>query len=94
MGQSYSCGGRLMNCTDCGLKLYPGDKRIMETMVGYISPPDHDHNDNCLIQFYTCPNNHSIYLSVRRVCSNKECSWKGKKYCFCHKGPKLDAWPS
>lgn len=62
-----------------------------ETLVGYYSPPGHDHNDNCLVRTYACPNGHRFSYALRRRCP--ACDWVGKSECFCHTGQKLDAWP-
>lgn len=84
-----------MNCAICGEKLKPkeGDffSGIMSTLLGYSSPPGHNHDDNCLTQLYTCANGHDIRLSKRRTCP--ACDWKGKEKCFCHPGNKVDEWP-
>jgi hypothetical protein len=53
------------------------------TMVGYYSPPGHDHDDNCRFHMYECSKGHSIRERVQRVCPNPDCDWKGKKECFC-----------
>lgn len=60
-------------------------------MIGYSSPPGHDHDDNCQTCLYTCKNGHKIKLSKRNTCP--ACDWKGKEECFCHKGKKVDEWP-
>ena len=65
-------------------------------MVGYFSPPGHDHDDNCTLRDYVCtgPEKHGITLSKRRSCSVNGCGWKGKDACFCHKPEqKIDLWP-
>jgi hypothetical protein len=81
-----------MNCPKCG---EPGIlmSEIEQTLVGYFSPPGHDHDDNCLIRHVKCKNNHWWRISLRRKCSNPNCNWKGKETCFCHQGKKLDEWP-
>ena len=61
------------------------------TLVGYRSPPGHNHDDNCLKRIYECPNGHITSLSKRRRCH--ACDWVGKLTCFCHAGDKLDEWP-
>ena len=64
------------------------------TLVGYMSPPGHDHDDNCLLREYRCANGHDTAISVRRRCSHPECHWVGKAVCRCHKPEtKVDAWP-
>lgn len=70
------------------------DDRASETktMVGYSSPPGHNHDDNCLLRMYVCDQcGHNHKVSKRRRCP--ACDWVGKDSCFCHKGPKLDEWP-
>jgi hypothetical protein len=81
-----------MNCAICGQPLKNAGGGLM-TCVGYFSPPGHDHDDNCWKRSYVCENGHRVTLSVRRSCPAPGCNWKGKEKCFCHKGPKLDAWP-
>lgn len=84
-----------MNCEICGEKLsvLHGDffSGVMSTLIGYSSPPGHNHDDNCLTQMYTCPNGHKVKVSKRRTCP--KCDWKGKLTCFCHPGNKVDKWP-
>ena len=83
-----------MDCPECGEKLsHSNEEGTWETLVGFMSPPGHDHNDNCLTRIYRCKNWHSITLSKRRRCSNPDCDWVGKDECFCHTGKKVDEWP-
>lgn len=84
------CEGFLV-CDKCGLlmKKYRDER---ETLVGFASPPGHDHNDNCLLRDYLCANGHERTIAKRRRCP--ACSWVGKGRCFCHDGPKLDEWPN
>jgi hypothetical protein len=63
------------------------------TLVGYGSPPGHDHDDNCRHRTYTCVNGHATELYRRNRCATEGCDWKGTKTCSCHKGEKLDEWP-
>ena len=63
----------------------------MTTLVGFISPKGHDHDDNCLTRFYICSNNHEITISKIKKCP--VCEWTGKKECFCHRGMKVEEWP-
>lgn len=65
----------------------------METCIGYLSPPGHDHDDNCLTKVYSCPNGHWLKVSKRRRCPAVGCDWVGKDECFCHPGKKFDEWP-
>lgn len=66
----------------------------VKTLVGYLSPPGHDHDDNCLQYFYTCSNGHETAMSLRRRCPAPNCDWVGKADCFCHPGSKVDEWPA
>jgi hypothetical protein len=66
---------------------------LIQTLVGYNSPPGHDHDDNCLGATYTCANGHETSLAFQRRCSTPGCDWKGKDECFCHPGKKVDARP-
>jgi hypothetical protein len=77
-------------CNECSQLMIPSGE-ISETLVGYPSPPGHDHDDNCECQIYTCPNGHRRKISKRRRC--QKCEWVGKESCFCHDGLKVDEWP-
>ena len=79
-----------MRC-DCGVGMVAGP--IGETLVGYRSPPGHDHNDNCMSREYTCGCGNRKVVSLRRRCPNPDCDWVGKEECFCHEGKKVDEWP-
>jgi hypothetical protein len=75
----------------CGKELFWSDPE-MSTLVGYMPTRDgHIHDNNCLKRGYTCEAGHQMVLSIRRSC--KDCDWRGKVQCFCHKGDKVDAWP-
>ncbi len=81
-----------MKCRICGENA--GDLGYSSsTLVGYMSPPGHDHDDNCVSKTYKCPNGHHNAVSLRNYCSDPECDWMGKDSCFCHDGPKVDEWP-
>lgn len=86
-----------VRCKECGeeVLIYKKDNEWgpAETTVGYISPPGHDHNNNCLIMVGRCLNDHLQEVSIRRKCSNPNCNWVGKEKCFCHPGKKVDKWP-
>ena len=79
-----------MKCPKCKGKII---KQIgmgqLTTLVGYCSPPGHNHDDNCIKRLYLCENGHKIILSKRRRC---HCGWVGKESCFCHDGLKIDEW--
>lgn len=49
------------------------------TLVGYLSPPGHDHDDNCRHFSLTCPKGHKFTVRARNTCS--ACDWKGKEVC-------------
>ncbi len=75
-------------CSECDeYALY---KSHGQTLVGYLSSPEHDHDDNCADVRYICSNNHTTHIIPRRKCPNKSCDWKGKEECFCHKGKKQE----
>lgn len=61
------------------------------TLVGYYSPPGHDHNDNCVKRRYVCRNEHVWMESRQNRCSTPGCEWVGKASCFCH-GDKVKEW--
>ena len=71
-------------------------KAEYSTLVGYISPKGHNHDDNCVKRVYVCSNNHEKVISKRNRCSdrglNRDCTWKGKETCGCHEGKKVDEW--
>lgn len=81
-----------LNCPECGelMSFTEGFDGTRETLVYYVSPPGHDHDDNCLKRIYRCPNGHARKVSKRRRCPS--CDWVGKKTCFCHPDPKVDEW--
>lgn len=80
----------VLQCNECNAPMVPGGS-ISQTLVGYLSPPGHYHDDNCMLQIYRCPNGHFRKISKRRRC--QKCDWVGKESCFCHDGLKLDEWP-
>ncbi len=81
-------------CRECSEAMYIGPGTgWSETLVSYISPPGHDHDDNCRSRVVYCSNGHYIQASIRRRCSNENCDWVGKDKCFCHPGGKVDEWP-
>ena len=82
-------------CPKCGSTLgFDRDgARESSTLMGYSSPPGHNHDDNCRKRRYTCKGcGKSVILSKRNTCH--ACDWKGKKTCFCHEGQKVDQWPN
>lgn len=83
-----------MTCEKCGEPMARGtgdDRYELSTLVGFFSPPGHNHDDNCVLRMYVCPNGHKRKVSKRRTCP--ACDWKGKEECFCHAGKKLEEWP-
>ena len=65
----------------------------MSTLVGYVSPPNHNHDDNCRSRVYRCEDGHSTALSRINRCTNPNCDWTGKISCWCHEDPKIKEWP-
>ena len=66
---------------------------IVETLVAYISPSGHDHDDNCKVRQYICPDGHVTRISKQNRCPVKGCDWVGEEYCTCHPGKKVKEWP-
>lgn len=65
-----------------------------ETLVGYGRERNgHVHDDNCRKRTALCAAGHAVPLALRRTCAAKGCTWRGNKTCFCHPGPKVEAWP-
>ena len=62
-----------------------------ETLVGYGSPPGHNHDDNCRKREYVCRAGHPKIISRQNRCPKGD--WEGKMTCFCHKGEKVKEWP-
>lgn len=70
-------------CPICGTSCYsPGCK---STLVGYYSPPGHNHDDNCRTFYFACPNGHSFSVRPLNTCPAVGCDWKGREACWCHK---------
>lgn len=79
-------------CPKCNGTMVAGG--TFSTMVGYLDPSGHDHDDNCMNRKYVCGRcGHTWKVSIRRTCKVPGCEWKGKETCFCHEGKKLDEWP-
>jgi len=69
----------LTNCPQCGSTLkYEG---YGKTLVGYYSPPGHDHDDNCKTHYYRCENGHRVLEFKQNICPKEGCDWKGKELC-------------
>lgn len=82
-----------MTCPTCSAPMTPDKWGESRTLVGYSSPPGHNHDDNCRKRTYECPNGHHIIVSKRNRCSTPGCDWVGKPDCFCHPDPKVEEWP-
>lgn len=80
-----------MKCPKCKTETKHGG--TSQTLVGYQSPPGHDHDDNCKKRFYECEGCGYIWMESRKNrCPVIGCGWVGKEECFCHKGKKVDEW--
>jgi hypothetical protein len=77
-------------CEKCGENM-SADGGVMTTMVGFVSPPGHNHDDNCRFMRYVCKCGNIKTVSKRNRCP--ACDWVGRDECFCHDGKKLDEWP-
>jgi hypothetical protein len=75
-------------CPDCGRPLSFDDD--ISTLVGFISPAGHNHDDNCRSRRYFCACGYAKTIYKRNRCP--VCDWVGIKTCFCHKGTKVDEW--
>lgn len=78
-------------CGTCG-EPFVSHGYTQTTLVGFMSPPGHDHDGNCLGRDYKCRHGHRTTLSLRRRCH--ACDWTGRDECFCHPGKKVDRWPA
>ena len=79
-------------CPDC--KAPMSHSGTHETMVGYQSPPGHDHDDNCKKRLYVCDNGHEHRISRQNRCH--VCDWVGKTECSACYGEwskKVAHWP-
>lgn len=80
-----------MVCSECS-EAFEYHGGTGSTLVGYFSPPGHDHNDNCKKRVYVCANGHKTMITKQNSCP--KCEWTGKVTCFCHEGEKAKEWPS
>jgi len=80
----------MINCPTCGKPMLYCSFTV-QSLVGFYSPPGHDHDDNCLVRTYYCEDNHAYRVSKRRRCP--VCDWVGKESCSCHPDKKVDEWP-
>lgn len=78
------------NLCACG-KPFTGHSGEYMTLVGYSSPPGHDHDDNCRKRVYVCADGHRTFMSKQNSCP--ACDWKGQLRCGCHEGDKVGTWP-
>lgn len=76
-------------CPKCGSGMK--HRGTMTTLVGYVYPERHNHDDNCQSRWYFCECGHEEIVSKRNRCP--ACDWVGEAYCFCHPGKKVDVWP-
>lgn len=88
-------GAKAMECVKakCDKMIVKQVEDTTETLVGFSSPPGHDHDDNCLVALYECEDGHLNKISLRRKCPRTDCDWVGQSECFCHPGQKVDQWP-
>lgn len=89
----------MSTCPECGGAITDWDRLESVTLVGYHSPPGHDHDDNCRTRSYRCENGHRFGLSRRNRCrvlqpDGTRCTWVGKAECFCCPNGKIDEWPA
>jgi hypothetical protein len=64
-------------CPDCNAS-WQYREGVSMTLVGYGSPPGHDHDDNCRHDVFTCINGHR---HVMRKINSCHCGWTGKDVC-------------
>ena len=83
--------GKLI-CKQCNERMH-SNGATCSTLVGYMSEPGHDHDDNCKTRYYQCKNGHGVNISKVNTCYNDDCDWTGKTECFCHTEPKVVEWP-
>ena len=81
----------ITECPECGSAL--DYERTTTTYVGYISPPGHNHDDNCQSREYKCDCGYKTLVSKRNRCPVSDCNWVGQAKCFCHTRDKVNAWP-
>jgi hypothetical protein len=77
-------------CPNCFDKI--GHGGTGSTLVGYLSPPGHNHNDNCRKRTYVCKCGYKKTVSKINTCPT--CDWTGKEECFCCPDGKLKQWPA
>lgn len=80
------------NCPSCGAPFVRADPFIERTLVGYVSPPGHNHDDNCALRGFYCMDGHGTLVRRRNRCD--ACNWRGAETCNIHP-PHIDVdeWP-
>ncbi len=74
----------------CG-KPFAGYDHEISTLVGYLSPNGHDHDDNCRSRTYYCDDDHTTVIRKRNRCPS--CDWVGRDECSVCNTTALDEWP-
>jgi hypothetical protein len=67
------------DCPVCGVVCESDQYRT--TLVGYKSPPGHNHDDNCRTFFFACPSGHRFSVRPQNRCPTKDCAWLGEIEC-------------
>lgn len=68
------------------------NKGYYSTLVGFYSPIDHNHDDNCVKWDIICTNCNSCeYISPINYCPS--CDWKGRTECFCSTKIDMSEFP-
>ena len=65
-------------CPVCGIE--SESRAYSTTLVGYVSPEGHDHDDNCRWFRFQCFNGHAFEVRVQNLCPS--CNWEGKEWCY------------
>ncbi len=73
-----------MNC-HCGKPFVTHGGEYM-TLMGYYSPPGHDHDDNRRRRTYICEEGHRTGFSARNRCPVDGCGWVGHNH-------EVEDWP-
>lgn len=56
-----------------------------QTLVGFSSPPGHNHDANCMTITFACAADHRESMRLQRGCLVEGCGWRGDDYCVtCH----------
>ncbi len=80
-----------VQCTACGGALVTRGEES-STLVGYMSAPPHDHDNNCRVRQFYCVAGHRNPIAIVRRCPVADCTWRGKTTCFCV--PRfVEEWP-